>query len=152
VTVCPGLARHEEIRDRNCNEPRKYAHSSMRLDCSASSSGSPLRTLPRAFIALSEEGRLSPGIRLPCSLPYMHYGSWSAYGSSCGGCVMYLKAGISFYTHGLHAPWLHLVSNFAIPIVVPIVLLVLRFRIVHYVGIALLFAVTGIDRATFAIN
>jgi hypothetical protein len=60
--------------------------------------------------------------------------------------------GAYFYTHGLHAPWMHLASNFAIPLVVPIVLLVTKSRVVHYAGIAILFAVTGIDRASFAIN
>jgi hypothetical protein len=60
--------------------------------------------------------------------------------------------GAYFYTHGLQAPWVHLASNFVIPLVVPIVLLVTKSPVVHYVGIAVLFAVTGMDRASFAIN
>jgi hypothetical protein len=60
--------------------------------------------------------------------------------------------GIYFYTHGLHATWLHLLSNFLAPLLIPIVLLLVRSRIVHYLGIAILFAITAMDRASFAIN
>jgi hypothetical protein len=34
----------------------------------------------------------------------------------------------------------------------PLVLLVTKSLIVHYAGIAVLFSVTGMDRASFAIN
>ncbi len=66
--------------------------------------------------------------------------------------LFYVGHGVYFYTHGIGYDVSHILMGFVVPLVVPVVLLFTRSRTTHYLGLAALFIVTGIDRASFTIN
>lgn len=66
--------------------------------------------------------------------------------------LSYAGTGIYFYTHDLVPHWPHIAMGFFVPLAVPIVLLLVRSMAVQYAGLAALFIVTGIDRASLVIN
>jgi hypothetical protein len=66
--------------------------------------------------------------------------------------LSYAGTGIYFYTHDFVPHWPHIAMGFVVPLAVPVVLLLVRSRAVQYVGLAALFVVTGIDRASLVIN